>query len=542
MKKFLLALLAIVFAIPFANATDLYLVGDKYGWSANNYKFTEKTSNNQPVYYLYLNEDLSGNCKVYDGSSWYGASKGSVSEGTDNTFSTSGGDISASISGPLVLIAHKKDNNYILYILKQSTLEIAYLRGGVFTWDSFTSDNKFTFDTEKFCYTLTVPNLTAGTYKIAGSSWSNTANCNFGTATITGATGSASLTNNGSDITVESNLKNVTLTFDWVYSWTAGATLAWSGEEAEADPYKYVYLYGDYNGTKDWDDGEANRLELTRNEKDNSLFSTTVELTTTSYFRVKAVGSSTIGFLLPDNNDIEVESGKAYTLNTSGKDKAYKVTPGTYLITVSLEPGAKTGEITFKKAATALYIYGEVLNDEKELCNTADKKIALSVATDEMAGTNASIDGTFAGTFTFAKSSPNTAMRRAEGDKCSFYLVDENDKVYGTNSTDPIDLLSGTTKWEDYTPAALSSGDGVSAFLIEAGEHKIVINTLTDAVYAAGSDVKTGVADVEVSEDALVNVYNYSGVMIRKGVKASEATVDLPKGLYIVGNQKLIVK
>jgi len=52
-----------------------------------------------------------------------------------------------------------------------------------------------------------------------------------------------------------------------------------------------------------------------------------------------------------------------------------------------------------------------------------------------------------------------------------------------------------------------------------------------------------GLNDVRqtVDPDALVNVYNFAGILVRKGVKASEATVGLKEGLYVVGNRKVRV-
>ncbi len=44
------------------------------------------------------------------------------------------------------------------------------------------------------------------------------------------------------------------------------------------------------------------------------------------------------------------------------------------------------------------------------------------------------------------------------------------------------------------------------------------------------------------SYNAIVNVYNAQGQLIRKGVKAGEATRNLPSGIYIVGNKKVLVK
>jgi hypothetical protein len=42
-------------------------------------------------------------------------------------------------------------------------------------------------------------------------------------------------------------------------------------------------------------------------------------------------------------------------------------------------------------------------------------------------------------------------------------------------------------------------------------------------------------------ENRLVNVYSLSGVLVRKSVKANEATIGLEKGFYIVGNKKVLV-
>jgi len=44
-----------------------------------------------------------------------------------------------------------------------------------------------------------------------------------------------------------------------------------------------------------------------------------------------------------------------------------------------------------------------------------------------------------------------------------------------------------------------------------------------------------------VDPNALVDVYTVAGVLIRKDVKASEATVGLKEGLYLVGNRKVMV-
>lgn len=59
-----------------------------------------------------------------------------------------------------------------------------------------------------------------------------------------------------------------------------------------------------------------------------------------------------------------------------------------------------------------------------------------------------------------------------------------------------------------------------------------------------GVDAGTSaVANVDVTDaDATVNVYNAAGMLVRGNVNAADAVRDLPAGLYIVGNKKVLVK
>lgn len=50
-----------------------------------------------------------------------------------------------------------------------------------------------------------------------------------------------------------------------------------------------------------------------------------------------------------------------------------------------------------------------------------------------------------------------------------------------------------------------------------------------------------GLVDVEPAND-IVNVYNMQGVLLKRGVNVSEATNGLGRGVYIVGNKKVVVK
>ena len=56
-------------------------------------------------------------------------------------------------------------------------------------------------------------------------------------------------------------------------------------------------------------------------------------------------------------------------------------------------------------------------------------------------------------------------------------------------------------------------------------------------------DAPTAIGAIGIDgNNETVNVYNAQGQLLRKNVKASEATRNLPSGIYIVGNRKVVVK
>lgn len=65
---------------------------------------------------------------------------------------------------------------------------------------------------------------------------------------------------------------------------------------------------------------------------------------------------------------------------------------------------------------------------------------------------------------------------------------------------------------------------------------------ILDKVYLSNSDdpTDTGV-EVIYDGDKIIDVYTVTGILIKKGVKASEAAVGLPNGIYIAGHRKFIV-
>ena len=56
-------------------------------------------------------------------------------------------------------------------------------------------------------------------------------------------------------------------------------------------------------------------------------------------------------------------------------------------------------------------------------------------------------------------------------------------------------------------------------------------------------DAPTAIGTIDMDAyNTIVNVYNVQGQLIRENVKAGEATFNLPRGIYIVGDKKVVVK
>jgi uncharacterized protein YjdB len=106
---------------------------------------------------------------------------------------------------------------------------------------------------------------------------------------------------------------------------------------------------------------------------------------------------------------------------------------------------------------------------------------------------------------------------------------------------------NNTVTWESLdTNIATVDANGVVTAVASTGTVAIKATSVTFPTLSATYNVtviplvavKTVNAD---NPNALVNVYSITGTMIRKSVKTSEATVGLEKGLYIVGNKKVLV-
>lgn len=105
--------------------------------------------------------------------------------------------------------------------------------------------------------------------------------------------------------------------------------------------------------------------------------------------------------------------------------------------------------------------------------------------------------------------------------------TDDNDVVISRTQT--IKAASGSTGWNS---AYIKAG---SIKNLEAVEGSITVKIEGDL----DTSIKDAITDAQLGN---VNVYSVDGVLIKKNVKASEATNGLAKGIYIVGNTKVVVK
>lgn len=93
-------------------------------------------------------------------------------------------------------------------------------------------------------------------------------------------------------------------------------------------------------------------------------------------------------------------------------------------------------------------------------------------------------------------------------------------------------------------PAAFA--DGFQFIRIHATGNASDYESKIMGVTAYGKDVKAGlpsaIEGIAVDADAPVRVYNLQGIVVRANVPASEATVSLPAGVYIVNGKKVYVR
>ncbi|MBQ5408382.1 MAG: hypothetical protein IIU17_00535, partial [Muribaculaceae bacterium] len=55
-------------------------------------------------------------------------------------------------------------------------------------------------------------------------------------------------------------------------------------------------------------------------------------------------------------------------------------------------------------------------------------------------------------------------------------------------------------------------------------------------------DTPTAITTIGADGNEIVNVYNVQGMLLKQNIKAADALKELPRGIYIIGNRKVIVR
>jgi hypothetical protein len=400
----------------------------------------------------------------------------------------------------------------LVSVFNMSAVDL-YLRGNL-TGSSWPALPKYQFtESSSGVYTLNVDEL-YGEFKIADASWSNDYNFGSnGTAIVLGE--AYSCVSMGANMTLAvGQASNVTLTFN-----LSTKTLTVSGQQQE-NTYDKLYVIGSINGG-DWDES-IQTYPLNPTNSSNTSFTGNIEITAASYFKLKA-GQVIYGPGQGATEDVTVAVPFEGDIFNPAGDKAYFINPGTYTITVNLATNASSGSIVVTGSTSldeTLFILGDYSLDGTEIHWSPSQSIPMTnVASGKFEAKNVTFiygaDAAASAYFSFA--TKQSADWETLGNR---YGATENDFA----------VLEGT----------YSLILGTNSFAIAPGTYDINVdlNAMTIEV-VAGNDAVNG---IELDEDQIVNVYNFSGVKVMSGVKASEATNNLPKGLYIIGGQKVIVK
>lgn len=119
---------------------------------------------------------------------------------------------------------------------------------------------------------------------------------------------------------------------------------------------------------------------------------------------------------------------------------------------------------------------------------------------------------------------------------CDVTVKDGN--VSFSLSDKTIELALNETKQLVVDLTGLEVGKSTLTVTLTNEKGEDISETCDINVVGTTSDVSDLFSD---SEDVLVNIYNLNGVLLKSNVKP-ESVMDLPKGLYIVGDKKILVK
>lgn len=134
----------------------------------------------------------------------------------------------------------------------------------------------------------------------------------------------------------------------------------------------------------------------------------------------------------------------------------------------------------------------------------------------------------------------NTYLRRVGG---------ASRNASGTIMRVPADINTGKlkayTEWSSFLPSETCFFDNLEDGNYEMGVQSVGYNygasEFTPVQFTINNGTVTGLDGIATDDiNASVNVYNMQGMMLKQGVAREDALTDLPAGLYIVGNKKML--
>jgi hypothetical protein len=323
------------------------------------------------------------------------------------------------------------------------------------------------------------------------------------------------------DISVDFNTMKVTL--------TAVEENGGEGNGGDVDEHMTVYLVGQINDSS-WNEARTD-YPLTAVEDAENTYTTTVEVTSSSYFYVLA-GSQiyTPGGWAQEN--LSVNNGYDGDIYGESCNFSYEITEqGTYIFTVVVEKGVTPAHMTVVKQKAApvypetIYIVGDYLVDGEEVHWNPAQGLAMENIGDGVYV----LDGI---RMTYgAQAAPSAYFSFCTQRDSEWANVGTR---YGASQADEA-IAVGDEK-------TVVVADQPNSFAINPGVNTAYKVTFNLAEMTVSVDLATGVAGIAAEENATVNVYNLQGVQLRKGVNAANATENLPAGIYVVGGKKVVVK
>lgn len=134
----------------------------------------------------------------------------------------------------------------------------------------------------------------------------------------------------------------------------------------------------------------------------------------------------------------------------------------------------------------------------------------------------------------------NTYLRRVGG---------TSRNASGTIMRVPADINTGKlkayTEWSSFLPSETCFFDNLEDGNYELGVQSVGYNygasEFTPYQFTVNNGTVTGLDEIATEDmNAPVNVYNMQGMMLKQGVDREDALTDLPAGIYIVGNKKML--